>query len=213
MIYLYAVTEACKQELRCPGLDATTVERAEMEELCIAYSTHADGFEAPVTAAALWTHEAVVDELLEWGAVIPFRFGTTLPTVAAAQDLLNRHAQRFKHTLSELRDRVELAVRVDLPDAAAPAGGDGTAYLTQLRAHERVAEALLKPLDVLAAASTHHAVDRTRVLRASYLVPREDVDSFTAVVRALQEDHPDLSLSCTGPWAPYSFVGESQRDS
>ena len=101
-------------------------------------------------------------------------------------------------------------MRVGLPEKRSPDAARGEAYLSGIRAHERVAEALLAPLEVLAAATTRQGPDRSRVIRASYLVRRDDVDTFTAVVRALQEDHPDMSLSCTGPWAPYSFVaGES----
>jgi hypothetical protein len=44
------------------------------------------------------------------------------------------------------------------------------------------------------------------VLRGAYLVDRERVDDFAREVGALQQDHPELRLLCTGPWPPYSFV-------
>jgi hypothetical protein len=47
-------------------------------------------------------------------------------------------------------------------------------------------------------------------LRASYLVESDQVDEFAALVRDLQQTNPDLTVSCTGPWAPYSFVGASR---
>jgi hypothetical protein len=47
------------------------------------------------------------------------------------------------------------------------------------------------------------------LLRASYLVRANDVDRFADRVRELQRGDGGLALSCTGPWAPYSFVGET----
>jgi Gas vesicle synthesis protein GvpL/GvpF len=45
---------------------------------------------------------------------------------------------------------------------------------------------------------------------ASYLLPSDRVGVFTAEVEQLQQRHPQLSLTCTGPWPPYSFVSEEQ---
>jgi hypothetical protein len=42
----------------------------------------------------------------------------------------------------------------------------------------------------------------------SYLVSRDAVEPFVAQVKLLQSHNRELPLSCTGPWGPYSFVGE-----
>jgi hypothetical protein len=44
------------------------------------------------------------------------------------------------------------------------------------------------------------------LLRAAYLVDRDAVGGFTARVDALQREHPELAVLCTGPWPPYSFA-------
>jgi Gas vesicle synthesis protein GvpL/GvpF len=209
MIYLYAVSALAPQGFRGLGLEEAPVVSLAHAGVHLAHSFHRDDFEPPVTAEALWAHEAIVDELLATGPVVPFRFGTTLPDRAAAEAYLTREAERFKRTLAELQGRVELAVRVVLPEAKReeePA--DGTAYLAA-RARTRDALAgLLAPLEPLAADIKHRDGGPAEVVRASYLVARDDVDQFAAAVRGLQENHPDVALSCTGPWAPYSFVGE-----
>ena len=46
----------------------------------------------------------------------------------------------------------------------------------------------------------------TGVVRISYLVRTPDVQRFSGEVSRLALAHPELALSCTGPWAPYSFV-------
>jgi hypothetical protein len=208
MIYLYAVTETAPRGFRGLGLEGEPVVSMACAGLHLAHSFHAEKFEPPVSPEALWAHEGVVDELLEAGPVIPFRFGTTLPDRATAEDYLIAEAAHFRHTLAELRGRVELAVRVAVPDDEQRRdSGDGTGYLAARVRARHAHDHVLAPLDSLAASSRRHA-DAGRVARASYLVARDDVDRFASLVRRLQESHPDLALSCTGPWAPYSFVGE-----
>jgi gas vesicle protein GvpL/GvpF len=212
MIYLYALTETEPRGFRNLGLEGEPVCSLAAGGFHLVHSRHAPDFEPRVTPTMLWTHEAIVDELLESGAVLPFRFGTTLPDRDAAAAVVVRRADRFRRTFAELRDRVELAIRVGVPAAADGAPRDGAEYLavragTQ-RAQAEVADAVLTPLDALAAASRRRDADRAHVIRASYLVNRGDVPRFASAVRGLQEEHPELAVTCTGPWAPYSFVGE-----
>jgi hypothetical protein len=44
------------------------------------------------------------------------------------------------------------------------------------------------------------------LFRAAYLVERDAVESFAAAVARLQKANIGLSILCTGPWPPYSFV-------
>src|SRR4051812_11726169 len=117
MIYLYAVTEVAPCGFRGLGLDGEPVVSLAAAGLHLAHSVHPAGFEPPVTPDALWAHEAIVDELLEAGPVLPFRFGTTLPDRVAVERLLMREGEQFGRNLVELRGRVELAVRVTMPDS------------------------------------------------------------------------------------------------
>src|SRR6516164_4699147 len=50
------------------------------------------------------------------------------------------------------------------------------------------------------------ATTRSATLIASYLVERNEVPAFVAAVADVRGRHPALDVSCTGPWAPYSFV-------
>ena len=213
MIYLYALTESAPPGFRKFGLDDEPVRSLAISGFHVVHTSHAPRFEPGATPAELWTHEAIVDELLESGTVLPFRFGTMLSDRDAVAAAVTRRADEFRRTFAELRDRVELAIRVaavQKADDGAPR--DGTEYLavragTQ-RAQDEVAAAVLTPLDALAAASRRRDADRAHVIRASYLVDRGDVPRFASAVRGLQQKHPELAVSCTGPWAPYSFVGE-----
>ncbi|MBQ1109224.1 GvpL/GvpF family gas vesicle protein [Streptomyces anulatus] len=108
----------------------------------------------------------------------------------------------------------------------APAAGAGLAYLNRRRGvqerreqrRERalsVAESVDAELRELAAASrrlrTHGAVPggdgRVHVLNATYLVAEHRSEELDALVRGLGERTGAL-IELTGPWVPYSFVGE-----
>ncbi|MFJ9106516.1 GvpL/GvpF family gas vesicle protein [Streptomyces sp. NPDC102283] len=108
----------------------------------------------------------------------------------------------------------------------APAAGAGLAYLNRRRGvqerRERrreqalsVAESVDAELRELAAASrrlrTHGAVPggdgRVHVLNATYLVAEHRSEELGSLVRGLGE-RTGARIELTGPWVPYSFVGE-----
>jgi hypothetical protein len=49
---------------------------------------------------------------------------------------------------------------------------------------------------------------RPMMLNAAYLVDADNGTGFAAEVAAAANEHPELDLSLTGPWPPYSFTGE-----
>ena len=208
MIYLYAVTELAHHGFRGLGLEGAPVLTLTCGGLHLAHSVHDSGFEPPVVPEALWAHEGIVDELLEAAPVLPFRFGTTLPDRAAAEAYLAREQDHFARTLAALRGRVELAVRLAVPESAQSTADSGSAYLSARVSEQKAHDELLAPLASLAVARRQRDGGSARMIRASYLVAHDDVERFASVVRGLQASHPELTLSCTGPWAPYSFVEE-----
>jgi hypothetical protein len=48
-------------------------------------------------------------------------------------------------------------------------------------------------------------VSGDEALAAAYLVPADRMSDVRAAVDAFGDQHPDLTLVCTGPWAPFSF--------
>jgi hypothetical protein len=212
VIYLYAVTEAGAGVPRCRGLDDQPVRKVACPEVAGLCSEHsARSF--PPHPDAISRHEEVVEAAMRLGPVLPARFGTTFTNDSGLLDVLGREQGRLRRGLERVRGCVELAVRVELPAPSRASVEDGLGYVrTQLvrrQEREAVAARTLQPL-------AGHAV-RTQIpglgsdlgtLRASYLVREDDVPRFADEVRALADRHSDLSLSCTGPWAPYSFVGD-----
>ena len=213
MIYLYAIADGRPPAFSSAGIAGARVESTEAAGLCAVWSSHADEADLAATPSALWAHEAVADELLQSAAVLPLRFGTTLSDEHAIRELLERDEQRFRKLLDRVRGHVELAVRVAVPETVPERPADGAAYVNarvaSRQAREAAARVVLAPLEAVASASAQRH-DDAPVIRASYLVRPSEVEHFTSTVRRLQDAHPQLTLSCTGPWAPYSFVTEER---
>lgn len=120
------------------------------------------------------------------------------------------------------------------PGAEALAGqetGVGAAYLQrrrgQLDAQKNARRQMLASAETIHAELSEHAAG-TRlhppqapqltgnkalmVLNAAYLLDDERAEDFAAVVAALAERYPSVELELTGPWPPYSFAADAERE-
>ena len=200
MIELYAITDD-------PKPPAPPLQAVQSDGLAVLY---AEAERREVTSETLWRHEQVVEKLMAERDLLPVRFGTLVPDAhAAAQAVAERRAE-LAISLDRVRGAVELAVRVETrePEAAPAARAESGRDYMSAKAR-RVAKVRLvhDPLALAARESVLHP--GPELLRAAYLVDRDAVDDFVALVRRLQETHSELDVLCTGPWPPYSFAGES----
>lgn len=181
--------------------------------------------------SALQEHERVTAALVDRCAVAPARFGTVVGGRGDLERQLEERGGHLARLFPALRGRVELALRAQLRDpsaatsgtagAAAPTAarsvapaGDrpGRRYLDGLRGPGQGGEAagalaaLHTELSQLASAASSD-FDDEGTLVASYLVPAERVTAFWDGFADQAAERPEVALSLTGPWAPYSFVG------
>ena len=230
MIWVYGICErAAGSCLRNKGLADAPLEGVVEGELLAVVSRHDEPPEVGALGG-LWAHEQVVEALMADGPVLPMRFGSQLPAAAALRAVLSRRHDELLGALNGVRGRVELAVRAMRPDETAPSGRAGAASVrraddavtepghhtgleyvrARLELGDRVAAAgasLHAPLAAVAAADSRFPARAPgEVLRASYLVDRSAVAAFRGLVQQLQAEHRNLSVLCTGPWPPYSFV-------
>jgi len=56
------------------------------------------------------------------------------------------------------------------------------------------------------------ANDDLEILRASFLVPRDNVEQFQAEVRLYCDETDGVRCECTGPWPPYSFAAQEDGE-
>ena len=227
--YLYAITD--RPDGRLPdqaGLDEAGLTQIAWRDIGAVVSEH-DAPRRSTGAEEAWRHEAVVEALMEGRAVLPARFGTILPSPADVADMLCRRYAQFVADLDRVRGHVEIGVRMlpsDTPrrPRETPLGTPGTAYFAAKLAHGRALqerrtihlERAGKACEILARLASDSSFDAGTAERdwtsAAFLVRRERAEAFGLAVSRLAAAHPELTLLCTGPWPPYSFVSAEADD-
>lgn len=179
-------------------------------------------------------HDAVLEAAMASGAVVPFRLCTVYSSPERLVAMLEREGPSLTSALRRLERSEEWGVKAFLRAPAHAAAGEdpgaaasGRDYLSRKReqrdavdAGREASEAVVMGIHARLAERASAAVlsrpqdrrlsgrDAEMVLNAAYLVPREAVDAFRALVEQLARPHePDgLELELTGPWPPYHFV-------
>jgi Gas vesicle synthesis protein GvpL/GvpF len=163
----------------------------------------------------LWTHESVVEALMEEGDVLPMRFGTVVEEDALIA-MLEGHAGEVEQSLARVRGAVEVGVRAILADAQTEPprkdAASGSEYLLgRLEFRRRIEQTARRVHDSLAALSRESSFrireEGAAQLQSAYLLDRGLVDAFKERAEQLERDRVITTLACTGPWPPYSFTG------
>jgi hypothetical protein len=116
-------------------------------------------------------------------------------------------------------------------DSPSPGTGAGAAYLRrrrdQLAAQKDARRETVASAEIIHAELSRHAAGarlhppqapqltgskELMILNAAYLVDDGRADDFAAMVEALAEQYPSVRLELTGPWPPYSFAGNPERE-
>ncbi len=187
-------------------------------------------------AACATAHEAVVEHVARAATTIPLKLFTLFNTEARALAHIDRLRPAIERAVQRVAGREEWGVRVHLDEvrarrlqrervSRATAGvTSGTRFLvvkkeTQQAVRETLArgrEDIDATFDSLARAADDarrrppDAVDGTRlVLDAAFLVPPRRLPAFkrAARARAAQLARHGYTLTLSGPWPPYNFVG------
>lgn len=195
------------------GLDDEPLRIVVEGSLAAIVSDHA-GPDPQPEIASLRSYESTVRRLMEGGEILPARFGSVLADEGAVRGLLRRRHRDLLSRVQRVRGAVELALRATWRAGAgimpSPRADSGTSYLRErleLRQSARRVASELDPLTALARSSrrTLSPAPDLPVLDA-YLVERDRVREFVAMVAQLDDSLDDVELTCTGPWPPYSFA-------
>ena len=226
-VCLYAITDHPEMPApRVPGLGDAPLEQVTHQDVGATVSTLSARL-MPSREADLWRFETVLEALMADRAVLPMRFGSTLPDPLAVQTMLQERYSEFRRNLDEVRGRVEVSLRVlwqlsetEPPHAvrSSPAAKTGRAYLMERLESERregdrrsraeaLAQTIHGPLAEMAARSVRRVLITPHLLlTAAYLIERGRMEDLLTRVRVLEAVQPQLRFLCTGPWPPYSFV-------
>jgi hypothetical protein len=177
-------------------------------------------------APALAAHDAVVRRLGEQiEALLPARFGQTLPDEQSLTEWLTAHAAELAEALVLVTGCVQMTLRVYGEGAAAlpesppqPAGGPGTRYMEQRRREAEKERSLpeiaplreaLRPL-LRAERIERPAMSGAGRLRATAydLIARGASEEYGHIVRNVAATHLEAGwrVSASGPWPPYAFA-------
>ena len=233
-LYLYAVVDSPSRPLPDrSGLYGSKLESLAYRQIAVVASRLSVPNVAP-EADNVWSHERVVEALMNERAVLPVRFGTTIAHEGLVMRALAAQYECFVERLRHVCGRVELALRVLGPAEAicctpSPEEGpmvaeglsaapNGRAYLlarlqeehqrqAQQRERQKLVEQVYRPLAELAADSVQQvSLTPQLLLLAAYLVDVERTADFCAMVGRLAQARPELGFLSTGPWPAYSFA-------
>jgi hypothetical protein len=223
VLYVYLITDTGRAPQRA-GLRGSSLRLVGVGDLFALVSELDEKRTRKIAEEDLWTHERLAEEAMQYGPVLPMRFGSTVADEAALRSILRDRRTEFRAALERVRGAVEIGLRASLrprrkrPEGSlAPSGaGAGTAYLLERRAELQGAEATareLQPLSALARESRFREPGPgTGVLTAAYLVEQEGVEEFRRQVDELAAELEDAAIACTGPWPPYSFASTGSTE-
>jgi hypothetical protein len=186
-------------------------------------------------AATARAHQGVIDALTVVTTPLPLRLATVFRDDSGVRSMIEAREDLFRVTLDGLEGRVVWGVMIyaepEQPEQAtqpAPKAASGRDYLRQRRQQTRASEDMWQKAEAFATRlhekladfaedSRLHAPQNPalsgaagrNVLNAAYLVPRRDSEEFVEFVDRTKDDAPGLRVELTGPWAAYSFAGES----
>ena len=211
MIHVYAFAERLDGLPTVAGLDDALVETTSVEEVDAVFSRRAGATPRDARQRDALTHGAVVEALRDRAdAVLPVRFGEVLSDEASLAQLLRDRLPSIRRSFDQVRGCVEIGVHVhDLLEPVAARPASGTDYM-RLRAAEELRRR--ESIDALHGAVSGLARD-ARLERdrfaGTYLVAADRLDDVHAAVNRFANEHTELAVVCTGPWAPFSFGSEA----
>lgn len=173
-------------------------------------------------------HEAVIEEQLAAGPVVPVSLCTLYRSEEQVDEMLRERGDQFRDALQRLAGTAEWGVKVLVDPASlagdeeVPAPSSGLAYIERKRRQARAkaeAEALVARtvreihdrVNALAIGSTilpaqNRALsghEGEMVMNAAYLIPYSLVDDLRAATDGAPEG---FSVLLTGPWPAYNFA-------
>jgi len=197
LIYVYAIADDPRLQLaRPPGVDDAPIATMANGPLTAVCSFH-EHLELGSSAEELWQHQRVVEAAMERCTVAPTRFGSVLPASRTLEEILEARRESLTRLLTQLKGKVEVALRARVVEEGAH---DCGAALDHLHG----------AMSARAAATVRRHHDGT--MTAAYLIDAAHLSGFAAETARVAGAHPEVRLSLTGPWPPYSFVDPAALD-
>jgi len=215
VIRVYALATGLRRLPDLDGVGEETLEVRTVNDVTAVVST-ADGSPREPSREDLIRHGLVVEHVHDLAdAVLPVRYGATFPDSRSLTEVVSRRNAGLHRQLARVRGCVEIGVCLLGPQSE-PMSFAATSGAAHMR-RQLIANALWTHARTdLERQLRHFARDhvvagklaRGSVFEVAYLVPRQSVGAVRALVDQFAAEHPEATVVCTGPWAPYSFADE-----
>jgi Gas vesicle synthesis protein GvpL/GvpF len=184
----------------------------------------------------LRAHNHVLEEAMEWGVVLPVRFGVVVPDQAALESLVRHSESDLIDAAERVRGRCEASVAASCDEeemlaeivaadpevrrlrAAVNELPEDAGYFKRIELGERVAHAvearaqalreqIFNELSAAADDSTMGGASFPTFFTGRFLIRSDKLGEFTSRARKIQ-DRSDfpMSIDVAGPIPPYAFV-------
>ncbi len=228
MLYLYGlVNSGMTPAPQVTGLESEPVFLMDCGGLAAAVSKLNRGWPgAERTNAVL--HFEVLQSFVDMGAILPLRFGAAFTSAERLRSHVESRRDEYEAQLQRLRGKAEFNVAFspfeeefqEAPPIAATneCAGPGARYLsgrlaTAVKARSRQSQAQKAAHSIASALGPRFDTGAPRpdpaggnAVSIAVLVPVQLIACFTTRLSILMAACPKLSISCTGPWPPFSFV-------
>jgi gas vesicle protein GvpL/GvpF len=208
--YLYAIVDRMPAAWRPPisGLADTSVVPRRVHEVVVLGSLI--DTVPPATPRTLTIHQDIVATVLDAPALVPFRYGTTVP-VAALADWVGTRRAVMDAALGAVRDCVEMSVKLLRLDCAVDGRGRGVETGLGARELQGLADALVERAGLPQWRYRPTGTSGNVAASISFLVRRADLPGFLARIAPVASHASGIAVVPTGPWPPYSFVPDFER--
>lgn len=196
-LYAYGVIEREDVEFETDGVNGADHAYTVGYQTLSALVTDIDTVEPEQSDENTRAHDEVLQQLLQYDGgrtVVPMQYGMAFKNARTLKSVLREARPAFTRALREVEDDVELGLKV----------------LTEEDAdvdEEAIREEVTERFDDRAISVTSDDLFSDRlVVNRSFLIEREDREEFDRAVGEFEDEHDDLLVQYTGPWAPYNFV-------
>jgi Gas vesicle synthesis protein GvpL/GvpF len=216
VIHVYAFADGLATLPPLTGVDGARLEQLSVDGVTTVFSRRGAEAGGTVPREDVLRHGAVVDALLALApAVVPVRFGEVVRDDVELGRSVGERAEGLRRRFDHVRGCVEVGVRAWSGRSQVASAATGAEYMQRRRALEAERRATIDELDgMLRALARETRVDGAprqgrELFVAAYLVQRSALDDVRSAVDGFAADHPELTIVCTGPWAPFSFATEA----
>lgn len=196
-LYVYGVIESEDLDVEIDGVNGADRAYTVGYQSLSAVVSDIDTVEPERSDENVKRHDEVLQTILEYDGgrtIVPMSFGMGFKNERTLKNVLRNARPVFSRTLREIDGMIELGVKV-LTEEDADVDPEGIAA----EADERFGRISVNMVE-------NELFSDRLVINRSYLVERADREAFNEAVGAFEDDHEELLVQYTGPWAPYNFV-------